>query len=144
MAVHDGRFIMTASNAPATVAPTDDAIVAVQTEWDGWHRAMVRVADLEEIHWAQPPGAPRPLLHATVSCHRVLSGNVERLCKETPPPHRLLVCLLKRHLSPTVFERLAARADSAARTGCAYKPPAALVRRRRPLFGNSRNGIASR
>ena len=86
---------------------TDDAMVAVQTAWNGWRTAMVHVTDLEAIHWAQPSGAPRPLLHAIVSCDRVVSGAVEHRCQQTPPPHRLLVCLLKCHLPPAVFERLA-------------------------------------
>lgn len=105
----------------------EDAIVAVQTEWNGWRTAMVYVADLEEIHWAQPPGAPRPLLHAVVSCDRVGSGEVERLCRQTPPPRRLVVCLLKCHLPSGVFERLASQADTAVRTARPCSPATELV-----------------
>lgn len=110
-----------------TVMSSEDAIVAVQTEWNGWRTAMVRVSDLQEIRWAQPPGAPRPLLHATVSCDRVASGEVERLCKQMPSSHRLRVCLLKCHLPPSVFERLAAQADAAPRAGLPASAATELV-----------------
>jgi hypothetical protein len=111
-AVRDAQSIITTSD-PATAFPqADHAIVAVQTAWNGWRTAMVHVADLEGIHWLQPPGAPRPLLHAIVSCDRVISGEVEHPCHDTPAPHRLLVCLLKCHLSSTVFDQLASRASN--------------------------------
>ena len=111
-----------------SVMSSEDAIVAVQTEWNGWRTAMVHVSDLQEIHWAQPPGAPRPLLHATVSCDRVASGEILRLCKQMPLSHRLRVCLLKCHLPTSVFERLAAQADAATRTGLAFSHVTELVR----------------
>jgi hypothetical protein len=123
---------------------TGDAIVAVQTEWNGWRTAMVHVADLDAIHWAQPAGAPRPLLHATVWCDRIVSGNVGHACNLTPPPHRLLVCLLKSHLPPAVFDRLAARADSSPPSDHAYSPVTEAVNRRPPLFAGWKGWLARR
>ena len=101
---------------PPPFQRVDDAIVAVHSEWNGWRTAMVRVAHLENIHWAQPQGAPRPLLHAVVSCDRLHSGGIAHHCEQTPPPHRLSVCVLKSHTQASVFAELSRRADSAGRT----------------------------
>src|SRR3954468_10602170 len=111
-----------------SVMSSEDAIVAVQTEWNGWRTAMVHVSDLQDIHWAQPPGAPRPLLHATESCDRVASGEILRLCKQMPLSRLLRVCLLRCHLPTSVFERLAALVDAATRTGPAFSHVTELVR----------------
>ena len=91
----------------------EDAIVAVQSEWNGWRTAMVRVAHMENIHWAQPAGAPRPLIHAVIPCDRLHTGQIAHHCELTPPPHRLLVCVLRSHTPSAVFAELARRADAA-------------------------------
>ena len=71
---------------------------------------MVRLTDLEDIHWAQPSGAPRPLIHASVCCDKLVSGDIAHECQLTPRPHSLLVCVLRSHVGPCVFEELAHRA----------------------------------
>jgi hypothetical protein len=96
---------------PQPLLRDGDALAVVQREWNGWRTAMVRVSDLEHIHWSQPSGAPRPLLHAHVCCTDVVSGAIPHECHPTSPPHYLLVCLLKCHTSPGVFEELSRRAD---------------------------------
>ncbi len=89
-----------------------DALVVVQRDWNGWRTATARVSDLEDIHWSQPSGAPRPLLHAHIRCTEVISGAIPHECHPMSPPHHLLVCLLKSHTSPSVFEELSKRADA--------------------------------
>jgi len=89
----------------------DEALVMVQREWNGWRSAMIRVADLENVHWARPGGAPSPVIHASVRCNRFVAGELPHECHLTPPPHHLLVCLLKRHTATAVFEELSRRAD---------------------------------
>jgi hypothetical protein len=86
-------------------------LVVVQREWDGWRTAQVRFGDLEDIHWFQPTRAPRPLIHAYVSCSSVISGEISHGCRETPPPHRVLICVLKTHTAPWIYAELATRAD---------------------------------
>jgi hypothetical protein len=93
---------------------TEDAIVAVQSEWNGWRTAMVRVGNLEDVHWAQPSGAPKPLIHAVVSCDRIRSGEIDHRCELTRPPHHLLVCVLKCHTAASVYEELSRRAAAVA------------------------------
>jgi hypothetical protein len=87
------------------------ALVVVQRDWSDWRTAMVRLTDLENIHWSQPSGAPRPLIHASVCCDKIVSGEIAHECHLTPGPHSLVVCILKSHASPCVFDELARRAD---------------------------------
>ena len=96
---------------PQPLLADGDALVVVQREWNGWRTAMTRVSDLEHVHWAQPSGAPRPLLHAHVRCTDVVSGAIPHECHQTSPPHYLLVCLLKCHTSAGVYDDLVRRAD---------------------------------
>jgi hypothetical protein len=93
-----------------------DAEVVVQTEWNGWRTATVPVAALETLHWFQPPGACRPLVHARVRCTEILSGNLEHPCDRATSPHALLVCVLKSHTLPSIFSRLARAADERSAT----------------------------
>jgi hypothetical protein len=88
----------------------DNAFVVVHREWNGWRNAMVRLAHLNEIRWVQPPGAPRPLIHAQVNCRDVYSGDLQHDCEPTSAPHPLLVWALKSHSAPLVFAELARRA----------------------------------
>ena len=88
-----------------------EALVAVQREWDGWRTAHVRMRHLENVHWFQPLRAHRPLIHAHVRCTDVVAGHIPHDCDLTPPPHRLLVCVLKTHTAPDVYAELARRAD---------------------------------
>lgn len=87
--------------------------VAVQRNWNGWRTATVPVGALEDIHWHQPHGAPRALIHAYVSCSNVRSGDLEHECDRTSAPHRILVCVLKCHTPAKVFAELADRASAA-------------------------------
>jgi len=88
-----------------------DAVIFVQREWDGWRTAEVRLSDLQDIHWLRPSGAPRPLAHGYISCASVTAGNIPHDCERTPGPHRLLVCVLKKHSSPSAYAEIARRAD---------------------------------
>ena len=92
--------------------PGHETLVVVQQEWNGWRTATVRLSDLQEVRWGQPPGAPRPLLQARVACDSIRSGELPHACVETPAPHHLQVWVLKRHAAPSVFEELARRADA--------------------------------
>jgi hypothetical protein len=88
-----------------------DALVVVQRDWKGWRKAMTPLHALENVHWHQPAGAPRPIIHAYVSCADLASGDVPHECGAAGAPHRLLVCVLKCHTAPSVFDELVRRAD---------------------------------
>jgi hypothetical protein len=84
----------------------DGALVTVQCEWNGWRSALVRAADLEDIHWAQPAGAPRALLHARVRCDKVVSGVLPHDCAPGMAAHDLVVCILKCRTAVGVYDAL--------------------------------------
>jgi hypothetical protein len=90
---------------------TDDMPVCVQREWDGWQTAEVRLGDLQHIHWFQPHRAPRPLAHGYVSCAHITAGDIPHNCGCSQGPHTLLVCVLKRHILPSVYAEIARRAE---------------------------------
>jgi hypothetical protein len=91
--------------------PVDNRTVVVQRDWNGWRTATVLMEDLQDVHWFQPRGAPRPLIHAHVCCSKILSGEIPHDCAPTPVPHRVRVCVLKSHTAQRVFEKLAGLAD---------------------------------
>ena len=90
---------------------TDDMLVCVQREWDGWQTAEIRLADLQNIHWFQPQRAPRPLVHGYVSCSSIAAGDIPHNCDPGKGPHTVLVCVLKKHSVPSVYAEIARRAD---------------------------------
>lgn len=96
---------------------TEDTLIPVQREWNGWRLAEVRFKDLQDVHWYQPPGAPRALLHGYVSPSTVVSGDLVEPSHEHAPD-RLLVCVIKCHMAAPIYTALAARADHA-RPSCA-------------------------
>ena len=75
--------------------------------WNGWRTTLVRARDLENVHWFQPVGAPRALLHAEVSCTAVPDGAVPHHCDAASRPHRVMVCVIKNHVTAAVYEALA-------------------------------------
>lgn len=93
------------------MGPYDDALIRVQLDWNGWRNATIRVGDLDDIHWFQPVRAPRALLHGYVSCACLAAGESLHDCDQASAPHRLHVCVLKRHTIPAVYAVLTRRAD---------------------------------
>ena len=98
---------------PKAVPQAATCLVVVQRDWNGWRKAMAPVSALEDVHWHQPVGAPRPFIHAYVTCSALVSGDVPHECADGTP-HRLLVCVLRQHTAPSVFEQLTRAADSVA------------------------------
>jgi hypothetical protein len=95
--------------APAAgviTAQRPELLVVVQRDWNGWRKAMAPFGALQDVHWHQPPGAPRPLIHAFVGCDRIVSGDVPHECTAGTHPHRLRVCVLKCHTPPEAFQLL--------------------------------------
>jgi hypothetical protein len=90
---------------------TDDILVCVQSEWDGWQTAEVRLGDLQNVHWFQPERARMPFLHGYISCATITIGEIPHNCERTKGPHTLRVCVLKRHNAPSVYAEIARRAD---------------------------------
>ena len=87
----------------------NEPLISVQGEWNGWHSAQVRLSALQSVHWFQPSGAPKPLLHGYVSCEQIV-GNIPHQCAGKSR-HRLLVCILKCHTADAIYATLVQRAD---------------------------------
>jgi hypothetical protein len=89
---------------------SEDTLVVVQADWNGWRTATARLADLEDVRWLQPPGAPRPLIHASIECTKLVSRHVLHDCDPSSAPHAIVVCVLKCHTAPKVYEALSRHA----------------------------------
>jgi hypothetical protein len=91
--------------------PADAMLIRVHSQWYGWRSAEVRCGDLRDVHWLQPTRAPHALLHGYISCSNIMTGDIPHECDRLSSPHRLLVCVLKRHTIPVVYVELARRAN---------------------------------
>ena len=91
--------------------PEHELLIRVHCEWHGWRSAEVRFGDLRDVHWFQPPGAPNSLIHAYVPCTALVTGDIAHECVRMSAPHRLLVCVLKRHAIPSAYAALVRYAD---------------------------------
>jgi hypothetical protein len=89
---------------------TEETPITVQREWNGWRCADVRLGDLQDVHWRQPPGAPRAIVHGYVSPVAMLSGDLVQEAGESAPDGRLLVCVIRCHVASDVYAALTARA----------------------------------
>ena len=90
---------------------SDDMLIRVQSEWNGWRNAEVRLGGLRDVHWFQPTRAPHALVHGYILCSNIVIGDLPHDCDRRSAPHRLLVCILKSHTIATVYADLARRAD---------------------------------
>jgi hypothetical protein len=89
-----------------------DMLIHVRSDWNDWHGASVRLNDLHDLHWRQTSGAPHELLYGYISCSSILAGDVPHWCDGGSAPHRLLVCVLKRHTLPAAYTELMRRAEA--------------------------------
>ena len=116
------------------MAGQDAPILRVFHDWNGFRVADVRLGDFQDVHWFQPSGAPRLMLHGYISCASIVRGAIPHACTSADAPHRLLVCVLKRHTLPSVYLELAQRAIGLP----PVTPVVSLFRRSpRPLSGLS-------
>jgi len=92
----------------------DTMLIRVQAHWNDWNDAEIRLADLE-IHWHRPTGAPHAILHGYILCSRVVTGDLPHRCDTRSAPHRIFVCVLKRHTLSPVYSELIRRANAPSR-----------------------------
>ena len=122
----------------------DEMLVQVRCAWNAWRTAEVRVSDLEKIHWLQPAGAPRPLLHAYVDCNKLVSGRIPHDCGGASSPHKLLICVLKRYAMPQAYSDLAQQAAAQLGSGVVPSLVPAGGPSRRDGWGTAQVGTPSR
>jgi hypothetical protein len=90
------------------------ALVRVHAAWNDWRSAEVRVDDLRDVQWLRPVEAPHSLIHAYVSCSVIPLGAIPHDCHNASAPHRVLVCVLKRHATTLMHSELARQANERA------------------------------
>lgn len=95
--------------------PIENMLIRVHWNWNGCRTAEVRLGDLQQLHWFQPPRAPRPILHGYIQCTRIVTGDIpDDECNRVDAAHRILVCVLKKHALPVPYMELARRAAARA------------------------------
>lgn len=104
-----------------TMRRADNLLISVTTDWNDWRSAHARLGDLRDVHWHQPKGAPRSMVHAYVSCADIVGGNFSHNCDQLSAPHRVRVCVLRSHNMPSVYAEVARGADCA-RIACPSSP----------------------
>lgn len=104
------------------MGPYDDMSICLHADWKHCQTASIRFTDLHDLHWHQPPGAPQALLHGYVACADIVTGNIPHTCDPTTAPHRLQVCVLKRHTIPVVYAELVRQADKRRRVSPGDQP----------------------
>ena len=100
----------------------DDISIWLHADWKHCHSATTRFADLHDVHWHQPPGAPHSMVHGYVACTDIATGDIPHECDRTTAPHRVHVCVLKRHTIPWAYAELARLADRRKRLRDGYQP----------------------
>lgn len=85
--------------------------VTVRRQWNDWRLATVNMDSLSGVHWDTYSGgvnakAPRPFLHAYMSCDAVLEGEIAHSCMHGEGPHMIKVCIVKKDNGKDIFERL--------------------------------------
>jgi hypothetical protein len=105
-------------------------LIRVHGTWDGWQSAEVRLEDLHDVHWLTPLRAPHAFLHATIACSAIVSGSIPHSCDPENGPHRLLVCVIKKHTVGSTYTELTRRADGRDRPPDILTRAASTARRR--------------
>ena len=88
--------------------------VTVRRRWNGADVAQIPAQARWGFHFRNDSGGvcralPRAFLYAHVWCDKVPSGALGHLCREGPPPHDLLVCILPNDNPAPLYERLRAQ-----------------------------------
>jgi hypothetical protein len=120
------------SNPRMETTPYGDFLISVNGDWRDWRSAIVRLADLWEVHWRQPAGASHSLVHGYICCTDILGGGIPHLCPPGAGPHRLIVCVLKSRTLPAVYAELARRAGEQRTRAASGQPTAGGIALRWP------------
>ncbi len=88
-----------------------DKLVVVRRQWNDYRTATYRLDNVWDPKWRTVSGgvnamAPQPFIHARVWCNQMIKGDLAHSCGHGPPPHEILVCVVKRDNEPDVFAEL--------------------------------------
>jgi hypothetical protein len=98
----------------ADTAMNSDDKVMVRRRWNGADTAQVSAGALWDFHLRNEAGGvcralPRAFLCAHGWCDALAGGELGHLCREGPPPHDLIVCILPNDNPNALYEGLRAR-----------------------------------
>ena len=96
------------------MTPESAVKVKVRRRWNASDVAEVPVGALWDLHFRNDAGGvcgafPRAFLFAHVWCDHLASGALGHFCREGPPPHDLLACILPNDNPGPLYESLRAR-----------------------------------
>jgi hypothetical protein len=102
------------SEADTLTAVSSQEIVTVRRRWNGFDVAQIPAQELWDFHFRNDAGGvcralPRAFLCAHVWCDKLPGGVLGHLCREGPPPHDLLVCILPNDNVAALYECLRAK-----------------------------------
>jgi hypothetical protein len=94
---------------------SDGDSVVVRRRFDGADTTVVSAESFWDLRVRNEPGGvcralPRGFLFARVWCDKLAPGALGHACRESPPPHELLVCILPTDNSAALYGRLIAQA----------------------------------
>jgi hypothetical protein len=94
---------------------TEGEKVSVRRRWNASDTAEAPVESLWNFHLRNDAGGvcgafPRAFLFAHVWCDHLVSGALGHRCREGPPPHELIVCILPNDNPALLYESLRAKA----------------------------------
>jgi hypothetical protein len=80
---------------------SDKGIVWVRRQWNDYRDAAYRIEDVSGWRWSYVSGgvnapAPRPFVHAYVSCDGMIEGELAHSCAHRRGPHCIKVCVTKK------------------------------------------------
>jgi hypothetical protein len=92
-------------------AESPEELVVVRRRWNSSSRGHVRIEALRDLQIRNEPGGvcgplPRPFLFAHVWCDTLVSGDVGHVCRDSPPPHELLLCITQNDNPRELYARL--------------------------------------
>jgi hypothetical protein len=96
------------------ITAADSATVTVRRRWNAPDVAQAPAESLREFHFRNDAGGvcgafPRAFLFAHIWCDHLATGALGHLCRQGPPPHDLLVCILPNDNPQALYERLTAK-----------------------------------
>jgi hypothetical protein len=76
-------------------------ILSVRRQPTDWRAAQYDRAQVAGLHWRDVSGGvnaslPHPFVHGYVLCNAMISAELPHSCRHGPPPHSVLVSLLKK------------------------------------------------
>jgi hypothetical protein len=96
------------------MSATEQGMVIVRRRWNAPNSVQLPMTVMREFHYRNEAGGvcramPRAFLCAHVWCDQVPAEALGHTCRDDPPPHDLLVCILSNDNAPALYQELLVR-----------------------------------